>query len=318
MEMKGGLRRGPMHGIPVALKDIYETAGMHDDRPFASQEGLCAGDRRRDGAAPERWRRRHPGQARHARVRQRRDDAGPAVPGRAQSLEHRVPARRLVERLGRGGRGPALHGCDGLRHRRLDPQPGRLLRHRRHQADLRAGQPLRHLPAQLQLRHGGPARLDDRRLRADARRAGGLRPQRPGLGQDSESRLRRVGPSADQGHAHRAGAELVRGQGRRHARDEGGHRRGGARAEGSRRHGRGRRLPRHPGLSHLRPGRDHGRGARHPSARGDRDSGECSATRHAGASSSARSSPPSSISLRSASGASCSRTRARRCAATIW
>src|SRR5579871_2422572 len=28
MELKGGVRRGPMHGIPVALKDIYETAGM--------------------------------------------------------------------------------------------------------------------------------------------------------------------------------------------------------------------------------------------------------------------------------------------------
>jgi aspartyl-tRNA(Asn)/glutamyl-tRNA(Gln) amidotransferase subunit A len=28
MELKGGLRRGPMHGIPIALKDIYETAGV--------------------------------------------------------------------------------------------------------------------------------------------------------------------------------------------------------------------------------------------------------------------------------------------------
>src|SRR6478736_5949090 len=28
MELKGGVRRGPMHGIPVALKDIYETAGI--------------------------------------------------------------------------------------------------------------------------------------------------------------------------------------------------------------------------------------------------------------------------------------------------
>jgi len=28
MEMKGGLRRGPLHGIPIALKDIYETAGV--------------------------------------------------------------------------------------------------------------------------------------------------------------------------------------------------------------------------------------------------------------------------------------------------
>src|SRR5471030_2011434 len=28
MEMKGGVRRGPLHGIPVGLKDIYETAGV--------------------------------------------------------------------------------------------------------------------------------------------------------------------------------------------------------------------------------------------------------------------------------------------------
>ena len=27
-EMKGGVRRGPLHGIPLALKDIYETAGV--------------------------------------------------------------------------------------------------------------------------------------------------------------------------------------------------------------------------------------------------------------------------------------------------
>jgi aspartyl-tRNA(Asn)/glutamyl-tRNA(Gln) amidotransferase subunit A len=28
MEIRGGHRRGPLHGIPVALKDIYETAGV--------------------------------------------------------------------------------------------------------------------------------------------------------------------------------------------------------------------------------------------------------------------------------------------------
>jgi aspartyl-tRNA(Asn)/glutamyl-tRNA(Gln) amidotransferase subunit A len=28
MEMKGGVRRGALHGIPLALKDIYETAGV--------------------------------------------------------------------------------------------------------------------------------------------------------------------------------------------------------------------------------------------------------------------------------------------------
>ena len=162
-----------------------------DDRPFASARRLCARDRRRDRAPPESGRRGHPGQARHPRIRQRRDDARPAVPGGAQSLEHRLPARRLVERLGRGGCRRALHGRHGLRHRRLDPQSGGLLRHRRHQADLRPGQPLRHLPPVVQLRHGGPARLDGRGQRADARRAGGLRSQRPGLGQGAQGRLRR-------------------------------------------------------------------------------------------------------------------------------
>src|SRR3569833_2580132 len=28
LEQKGGVRRGPMHGFPVVLKDIYETAGV--------------------------------------------------------------------------------------------------------------------------------------------------------------------------------------------------------------------------------------------------------------------------------------------------
>src|SRR5215469_12189970 len=27
-ERQGGLCRGPLHGIPIALKDIYETAGI--------------------------------------------------------------------------------------------------------------------------------------------------------------------------------------------------------------------------------------------------------------------------------------------------
>ena len=37
---QGGVRRGPLHGIPIGLKDIYETAGVRDDRPF----GICAQD----------------------------------------------------------------------------------------------------------------------------------------------------------------------------------------------------------------------------------------------------------------------------------
>ena len=61
---------------------------------------------------------------------------------RAQSLDarrrqRRPRARRLLRRLGGGGGGAAVPGRDRHRHRRLDPPAGGLLRHRRHQADLR-------------------------------------------------------------------------------------------------------------------------------------------------------------------------------------
>ena len=41
MEMKGGVRRGPMHGIPVALKDIYETAGVRTTGHSHSARTTC-------------------------------------------------------------------------------------------------------------------------------------------------------------------------------------------------------------------------------------------------------------------------------------
>ena len=42
MEMRGGLRRGPLHGIPIGLKDIYETAGVTTTGPFAPARRLRA------------------------------------------------------------------------------------------------------------------------------------------------------------------------------------------------------------------------------------------------------------------------------------
>ena len=70
-------------------------------------------------------------------------------------------ARRLVRRLGRGGRGAALPRRDGDRHRRLDPPARRLHRHGRHQADLRALLALGHRRLRLLARPGrarSPAR----------------------------------------------------------------------------------------------------------------------------------------------------------------
>ena len=212
----------------------------------------------------------------------------------------------------------AVHGRHGLRHRRLDPQPGGLLRHRRHQADLRAGQPLRHLPAcRFSFDTAGPLAwtVEDNALMLDV--LAGYDPNDQALGQGAQGRLRRVDPSLDQGHAHRAGAQLVRGrtltadmakgmdEAVRVLRDLGADR-------------RGRRLPRHLGLSHLRPRRDHGRGARHPSAGGDRDAGEVRL--HDAPALPARRlhhrrAVPLGAALPAQAAAS---TRARPCAATTW
>ena len=58
-------------------------------------------------------------------------------------------ARRLVERLGRGGRAERRRGRHRARHRhgRVDPQPGRVVRRRRAEDDLRAHPGGRHLAA---------------------------------------------------------------------------------------------------------------------------------------------------------------------------
>ena len=68
---------------------------------------------------------------------------GPSLPARAQPVEPRPHPRRLQQRLRRGARGRAVRRRARLRHGRLDPRAGRVLRHRRAQADLRPLQPRR-------------------------------------------------------------------------------------------------------------------------------------------------------------------------------
>ena len=99
-------------------------------------------------------------------------------------------AGRLVGRLGRGGRG--LHGAGRHRHRhrRLDPPAGGVLRHRRHEADLRPLLALGHRRLRLLARPGradGPhgrgrgdhaaahGRATTRRIRPRRRRRARLR-----------------------------------------------------------------------------------------------------------------------------------------------
>ena len=142
-----GHQLGPLHGIPVAIKDLYATQGVattYGSPLFADWVPDF------DAAAVERLKR-----------------AGAVILGKTNLHElaygttsanaHYGPVRnpwrqrsspgRLERRLrGRGRRRHRLRR-DGQRHRRLDPPAGRLLRHRRHQADLRAGLQVRRAAA---------------------------------------------------------------------------------------------------------------------------------------------------------------------------
>ena len=100
-EIMHGNLRGPLHGIPFALKDIYDTAGI-----LTSGHSRTCIDRvpDKDATTVARLKAaggRADGQARDARVRARRSVVRPAVAAGAQSLEHSALHRRLVVGLGR-------------------------------------------------------------------------------------------------------------------------------------------------------------------------------------------------------------------------
>ena len=146
---------GPLHGIPIGLKDLYYTKGV---RTTIGSKILGDFAPDFDAAVTERFR-----------------EAGAVLMGKLQMHEfalgstsenpHYGPAHNPWD-TGRvtggssGGSGSAVgvgpvHGRPGQRHRRLRPHPLRAVRHRGPQAHLRARQPVRRLPPQLELRHRG-------------------------------------------------------------------------------------------------------------------------------------------------------------------
>ena len=157
--IRSGHAVGPLHGIPIALKDLIEMEGR-----------VATGGTRRVARAPLHP-HGHPGakadQCRHDRHRQdayggvrlRRLGHQPA-PGRAvESLGRQDPshAGRLQQRLGRGGR--RAHGPlrAGHRYRRLGARAGRLVRHYRAQDHHRPHQHLWRLALEPDARHARSA-----------------------------------------------------------------------------------------------------------------------------------------------------------------
>ena len=180
----GALPDGPFRGVPFLLKDLgAELAGT----PF--NEGLAfSGDyRSTDDAdahpALHRRRLRHLRQDEHARARHPADDRAAPLRRLAQPVEHRPLDRRVLGRLGGGGRVGHGAGRARQRRRRLHPDSRLVLRPRRAEADAGAqlgGARLRRHDG----RPGGRARGDafGARLGGHPRRHGRSGPRRSLLG----------------------------------------------------------------------------------------------------------------------------------------
>ena len=169
-EIKAGRSRGPLHGIPYALKDIYDVAGL----PTTAHSRVLIGRNTPVADSDAAARLEAAGMvllgklATHEFARGGvRDDDLP-FPPRQESVEPAAFRRRLLLRLGRGRVLGHDGAGDGLGYRRLHPAAGGLLRLRRAEADLWAAEPagrgaavLRHGPYRAADPHGRGLRPGD-------------------------------------------------------------------------------------------------------------------------------------------------------------
>ena len=118
-ETAAGKSRGPLHGVPIAVKDLCNTAGVPTAAGMAIHRSNVPDQGRDRRGAAEGGGRGDPGQAADDRRRLRR--ASSEHSRAAQSLERGLLDRLVVVGLGRGDGGRPVLRLARLRHRRLDP-----------------------------------------------------------------------------------------------------------------------------------------------------------------------------------------------------
>ena len=213
----------PLLGVPIAVKEVHDVAGevttfgtdAHGGKPAASDSPIVA--RLRGAGAVIIGKTTTPELAIIG------DTGGPRLRGHAQPLEHRLVGRRLERRQRRGRGGRPLRGGHRVRRGRLDPLPGRRLRHLRAQAPARPHQHARALarPQRGRLRHSRrrghrpAARRGRRAAPGAALRGGGGEPSGQAANRHlAAPRAARAGGLHDEGRggADRGAAALARAQ----------------------------------------------------------------------------------------------------------
>ena len=147
-EIAAGRYRGPLHGVPISLKDLIDVEGTPTTAASRVRDGHVAG-----ADAPVVTRLREAGavfdrQDQPPRVRARHHQRGLGVRAGAASARSRTVARWIVRRL--GGVGPRGDGLrvDRHRHRRIDPHSVGRVRPGRAEADDRRDLYRRRRPAE--------------------------------------------------------------------------------------------------------------------------------------------------------------------------
>ena len=195
-EIRAGRYRGPLHGVPIAIKDLFHTKGSPSTFGSSAYKSFVADE---DATLVHRLRDRgrgDPGPPASARGRVRRASSRPrSLP---QSLEQGLLAGRLLLGVGIGDGGGALLREPGHRHRRLDPFPLGGLRRHRPEGDLGQNQPIRRVSARRFPRHDRSDGAKRGRRGRDVRRDGGRRSARSDL-------PRGAGPALSRRARRRAG-----------------------------------------------------------------------------------------------------------------
>ena len=171
---KGGISLGSLDGAIVTIKDLFDVAG----EPTRAGSTILAEAAPAQADAPVVRRLRAAGAVIVAKTNMTEFafsgvGMNPHYGTPGQSGRPRAHSRRLLVGCRGRGRGPDVRHRDRHRHRRLDPHPGRALRHRRLQAEPVAGADRGRVSAFVYARLDRADRAHGRGLRRGRCRDGG-------------------------------------------------------------------------------------------------------------------------------------------------